>query len=1136
MVRCRLGRCLPFAGDAGLATAQSFRPRPYAARRGVITAARTDDEEDDAEMAEALQEWDADIEEYKKMPQDERDMTALKGGSKEYYEHLIRLSDFEGKDKKPPGRTGIMEEPFNQAELYDAALSDMPFLPWTELHYDEVGQDEDGFPKLEPKGDAKIAWKRAEAVEKRLLKRMDERENRADELANWRNDWYQKSRLPVPKESNFEKLLYGDEVPRDKWGNMIPNNQDVEDYLTAQTAGVYKLAEPESDEWKYSDYQNYMPAVSETVDGDFTAPSYLDHIKVAKDVMDKRLQGDLQGVAGIKTSRGDYVPLEMWAGRSKSQGTKPLKLSPADADRAWGKAYDLMHWQMLLENRLYEAPSVWKGEKAGLYSKDNTIKPGDKLYTHKGAAKVQEAIRYHELVRSMREDRVEKVVFEGQPFRARTAQYEERGARDNQDYVYRDGKCLVVYRDGCVKATTWNWDDPRLMSLAEKHGVAFESTLVRKVFKRDFAGISPVFGEYTTTEELEGLELESVKRWAPILGIGLLYILTTIQARQKGDADEREVIRKMELSRKRLASKEEEDLLNQTDKLVDEMLEARKAWEKEGRVWDVEEFLKEKGMDQSMELLGQTAMMRGGMDGLNSALGLDSERIQKQLADGQAKSRQVKERKAGEVVAQMGGITFKDIVGVGDAKTELLEIVDFFRRPEKFKASNARSPKGVLLCGPPGTGKTLIARATAGESGVAFFAVSASEFVEMFVGVGASRVRDLFGQARDQAPAIIFIDEIDAIGRRRSGHDQGNQERETALNQLLSEMDGFSKDEALVVMAATNRPDVLDPALVRAGRFDRRCIVAAPDKQGRIDLFNHYLDKREISPTLDAEFVKRFAGEVNGVGADIANLVNLAMLTAVQNGRTFIEKSDLRYSYDLVKYGVPLEDQFSDEREYRVALSLCGRAVLAAVQPTIEDIGYMSLTARERAPLGTIATIKSELTDAVTGNTRRKTFELMVAMYGIRAAELQKFGTSGLSSMGKDALQDIRQLATHLVYMSGGEDKDLLGPRVMARVHSGSFLGGRQSIQPGYLTARYHMEGDYRVLQYMHKAEDVAMELMGRNEPMLDAMVEVLREKRVLEKEDISEVIEKHMNPLDRERKRETRQEALADPRRMGLI
>lgn len=433
------------------------------------------------------------------------------------------------------------------------------------------------------------------------------------------------------------------------------------------------------------------------------------------------------------------------------------------------------------------------------------------------------------------------------------------------------------------------------------------------------------------------------------------------------------------------------------------------------------------------------------------------------------------------------GVTFDDVAGQDEAKESLLEMVDFLKNPDKYKKIGAKQPKGALLVGPPGTGKTLLARAVAGEAGVPFYSISGSEFVEMFVGVGAKRVRDLFEQATKNAPSIIFIDEIDAIGKTRDSRFGGNDEREQTLNQLLAEMDGFDGEQGIIVLAATNRPEVLDKALLRPGRFDRRVIVEKPDLPGREAILKVHAAKVKLHDNVD---LGKIALATSGAtGADLANMVNEAALLAVKEGRKEVTQQDLMESVEVVIAGKEKKDRVMNEKEREmVAYHEVGHALVSALQTHSQPVQKITIVPRTMGSLGYTLSMPEEERYLLTHS---EVLAQITTLLGGRAAEKIKFGevTTGASN----DIQRATKLAREMVTQYGMSET--FGPM------------GLESREDQYLDNRSVFSGssessalvDKEVRDILLKCEEKAVSLLKENEPVLDRI-----STHLLEKENIS--------------------------------
>ncbi|PJF26664.1 MAG: cell division protein FtsH [Phototrophicales bacterium] len=451
---------------------------------------------------------------------------------------------------------------------------------------------------------------------------------------------------------------------------------------------------------------------------------------------------------------------------------------------------------------------------------------------------------------------------------------------------------------------------------------------------------------------------------------------------------------------------------------------------------------------------------------------------------------------AREYNAEKPAVTFADVAGQDAAKAELVEIVDFLKEPDKYIALGARIPRGVLLVGPPGTGKTLLARAVAGEAGVAFFSIAASEFVEMFVGVGASRVRDLFGKAKAAAPSIVFIDEIDAVGRQRgAGLGGGNDEREQTLNQMLSEMDGFDQNETVIVMAATNRPDVLDPALLRPGRFDRQVTVGLPDRQGRLDILKVHVRGKPLAPNVKLEDIAQMT--IGFSGADIANLANEAALTAARNNRKQITRDDFTEAFERIVLGTQ-SPPLSNERERKiVAYHEAGHALVAALTPGADQAYKVTIVPRGQA-LGVTAFLPEEDRRNLS---REYLLGQMRVLLGGRTAEEIVFNemTTGASN----DLQRVTSIARRMVAQFGMSEE--LGPINFGEDERQPFLGYSLSQGRNYSEATA-ARIDAEVRRLVEEAHRETRELLEANRDKLMALAEELLRTEVVEKERVMEL------------------------------
>jgi len=447
---------------------------------------------------------------------------------------------------------------------------------------------------------------------------------------------------------------------------------------------------------------------------------------------------------------------------------------------------------------------------------------------------------------------------------------------------------------------------------------------------------------------------------------------------------------------------------------------------------------------------------------------------------------------------QLSQVTFNDVAGVEEAKQELLEVVEFLREPAKFRALGAKIPKGVLLLGPPGCGKTLLARAVAGEAKVPFFFISGSEFVEMFVGVGASRVRDLFNESKATRPCIVFIDEIDAVGRHRgAGLGGGHDEREQTLNQLLVEMDGFDPNEQIIVMAATNRPDILDPALLRAGRFDRRIIVDQADMKGRQEIFQIYLKGKpigeEVNPALLARRTPGFSG------ADIENVVNEAALLAARENKKTINMTDMESAIDKVMAGPERRSRIiSDEEKKIIAYHEAGHALVGKSLPKADPVHKISIVSRGMA-LGYTMQVPAE--DRYL-RTKSQLLDQATSLLGGRAAEVLVFGepTTGAST----DLDSATALAREMVTQFGMSET--LGPLTFGRKHGPIFLG-KDLVEEKNYSDDVARAIDEEIKKLIDECYSQARKIVSQKRAILDKIVERLLEKETMDSEELDEVV-----------------------------
>ena len=443
------------------------------------------------------------------------------------------------------------------------------------------------------------------------------------------------------------------------------------------------------------------------------------------------------------------------------------------------------------------------------------------------------------------------------------------------------------------------------------------------------------------------------------------------------------------------------------------------------------------------------------------------------------------------------GVTFKDVAGADEAKESLTEIVDFLHNPTKFNKIGARLPKGALLVGPPGTGKTLLAKAVAGEANVPFFSLSGSDFVEMFVGLGASRVRSLFKQAQEQAPCIIFIDEIDAIGKSRDSRMGGNDEREQTLNQLLSEMDGFDSSKGLLILAATNRPEILDPALLRPGRFDRRVIVERPDLKGRVAILRVHSKGVHMDETVDLEAIGLATS--GAVGSDLANMINEAAILAVKHGRQAVSQSDLFEAVEVVLVGKEKKDRIMNLKERRiVSYHEVGHALISAIQKNSEPVQKITIVPRTMGALGYVMYVPEEETYL---KSDAELEDMLVSIFGGRAAEEIVFGS--VTTGAANDIEKATSIARAMITQYGMSKKfGLIG----LATQEDKYLSGRTVMNCGDDTAT---EVDKEVMDMLKTAYEKAKAILKDNRKVMDKLAEFLIEKETITGKEFMEILRK---------------------------
>jgi len=448
-------------------------------------------------------------------------------------------------------------------------------------------------------------------------------------------------------------------------------------------------------------------------------------------------------------------------------------------------------------------------------------------------------------------------------------------------------------------------------------------------------------------------------------------------------------------------------------------------------------------------------------------------------------------------------VTFGDVAGIEQAKLELTEVVDFLKNADRFTAVGAKIPKGVLLVGPPGTGKTLLARAVAGEAGVPFFSISGSEFVEMFVGVGASRVRDLFEQAKSNAPCIVFIDEIDAVGRQRgAGLGGGNDEREQTLNQLLTEMDGFEGNTGIIIIAATNRPDVLDAALLRPGRFDRQVVVDRPDYAGRLEILNVHARGKTFSKDVELEKIARRTPGFTG--ADLSNLLNEAAILAARRNLTEISMDEVNDAIDRVLAGPEKKDRvMSEKRKRLVAYHEAGHALVGALMPDYDPVQKISIIPRGRAGGLTWFTPSEERLESGLYSRSYLQNQMAVALGG-RIAEEVIFGEEEVTTGASNDLQQVARVARQMVTRFGMSDR--LGPIALGRQQGNMFLG-RDIASERDFSEETAAAIDDEVRTLVDQAYERAKHVLVSNRHILDKLADMLVDKETVDADELQTLL-----------------------------
>ena len=761
-----------------------------------------------------------------------------------------------------------------------------------------------------------------------------------------------------------------------------------------------------------------------------------------------------------------------------------------------------------------------------------------------GTPTVRRHVSFTELVRDVRENRVDKVVYF-----TRRDEYEQVPVRMSRT------PCLVVYHDRTVAQSLVPDDDLGLQREMEAHGVTVELTVEPMEgyqAKRQRSSIFSVLGGYI--DETSGFGKSAVIVF-PLLALGVLYGLSQVKARIQGDQEDRRKINIAKDEQKKLWKEQErqaqlrreaeemafqgyaaEEIFARMDRLKvpydEEEIEDLVLLAKEGKLADPT-----KGADDDEELSfrgsgkggGDQEESGGGGGGDETARFLKSAvKIQRVQDKRSQKVQQARLRKVGRKMQQRGvkfqylddeTVTFKDVAGLPEVVYQLQEIVDFFQNPKYWRNVGARVPKGVLLEGPPGNGKTLMARAVAGEAGVSFLSINASEFVEMFIGVGAARVRDVFATARQLAPAIVFIDELDAVGRKRGGA-EGNEERDQTVNQLLSEIDGFEESTNIVIMAATNRIDILDEALVRPGRFDRKVRIDLPESDAREAIFMVHASKRPLAADVDAAEIARLTSGMSG--AELADVVNQGSLIAARESAKELNQDHFLRALRRGQLGDRIDSSFNDRERELVALQCAGVSLALTLLPALEEVEVVSTECYERLPLGRQNVEVNEQRRKTNQWTANYYEELLVATLAGYAADLVKSqgGAEGrghnISTIHQSHLHMARHIASQLVMVLGATgDGDLPACPMADLREEESIYGGSNlwSKSPMYRIpyTRFSAETLDKAEQYrqqlLNDSLDRAKRLMRDNEEALDAITSRLLEAETIEGNELREIV-----------------------------
>ena len=459
------------------------------------------------------------------------------------------------------------------------------------------------------------------------------------------------------------------------------------------------------------------------------------------------------------------------------------------------------------------------------------------------------------------------------------------------------------------------------------------------------------------------------------------------------------------------------------------------------------------------------------------------------------------------------GVMFDDVAGIEDAKEELQEVVTFLKKPERFNAIGAKIPRGVLLIGPPGTGKTMLAKAIAGEAGVPFFSISGSEFVEMFVGVGASRVRDLFRKAKENSPCIVFIDEIDAVGRQRgAGIGGGNDEREQTLNQLLTEMDGFEGNSGVIIIAATNRPDVLDSALLRPGRFDRQVMVDLPSYKGRLGILQVHARNKKLDPEVTLDNIARRTPGFSG--ADLANLLNEAAILTARRRKETIANLEINDAMDRITIGLTLNSLLDSKKKWMTAYHEVGHALVATMLKNADPVEKVTIIPRSGGIEGfTSFSLDDEMIDSEGLRSRSLLLNRITVALGGRAAEAEIYGDDEIDTGAGSDIQKVSSLAREMVTLYGMSD---LGPVALESPSNQVFLGGEWGSRSQY-SEEMADKIDLQVRKIAFDCYAEARRIISENRPLVDRLVEALLDLETIDGDEFRQIVNKHTDSLKKQ-------------------